>query len=76
MGNDVLLLKAAVMTDLYVPYCQNKTKSEDLLAGHRSYLTVSQSKWMGFIFFVESFKFIWNRCTSVFTAYQTYSANN
>ena len=31
------------MTDLYVPYCQNKTKSEDLLAGHRSYLTVSQS---------------------------------
>lgn len=29
------------MTDLYVPYCQNKAKSEELLAVHRSYLTVS-----------------------------------
>uniref|UniRef100_A0A1X7TP97 Uncharacterized protein n=1 Tax=Amphimedon queenslandica TaxID=400682 RepID=A0A1X7TP97_AMPQE len=35
----VFIDNAAVMTDLYVPYCQNKTKSEDLLAGHRSYLT-------------------------------------
>ena len=28
------------MTDLYVPYCQNKTQSEELLASHRSYLNV------------------------------------
>lgn len=29
------------MTDLYVPYCQNKTNSEELLASHRTYLSVS-----------------------------------
>jgi thioesterase domain-containing protein len=29
---------AETMTDLYVPYCQNKTDSEELLASHRSYL--------------------------------------
>ena len=28
------------MVELYVPYCKNKTASEDLVASHRTYLSV------------------------------------
>lgn len=39
----VFIDNAEIMTDLYVPYCKNKTPSEELLASHRSYLTRVQS---------------------------------
>lgn len=29
------------MAEVYVPYCKNKMASEDLLASHRTYLSVS-----------------------------------
>ena len=32
------------MTEMYVPYCNNKAASEELLASHRTYLSVSRRR--------------------------------
>lgn len=76
------------MTDLYVPYCKNKTASEELLASHRSYLTVGlslnylapkQIKWLLFyddvLIFVAYPKSVWYRDPSVITADQANTAH-
>ena len=36
-------VQAEEMASIYVPFCQSKTASEELLASHRSYLNVSLS---------------------------------
>jgi len=39
----VCYVQAEDMKRIYVPFCRDKSASEDLLSSHRSYLTVSNS---------------------------------
>ena len=38
--------QADEMIELYVPYCQNKMASEELLCSHRTYLCVSTKVYL------------------------------